>query len=130
MTLKIGRTVSSMTPRPPPSVPSIALLSRLVPSQDRVVVAATTAAVMALFNPLRRRVIDVVDRRFHRTRYTAAQVIETFARAVRDEIDLADVHARLHETISRTVAPSTFALWQPAPVTRASSPPQRRVLDD
>ena len=111
-------------------VASIALLSGLVPSQDRVVVAATTVAVVALFNPLRRRVLDVVDKRFDRTRYIAAQVIETFGRAVHDEIDLADVQARLHDTISRTIAPSTIALWLPAPATRAPSPLRRRAQGD
>lgn len=109
---------------------SIALLSGLVPSQDRLVVAATTVAVMALFNPVRRRVVHVVDRRFDRTRYIAAQVVETFGRAVRDDIELADVHARLHDTIIRTVAPSTVALWQPATVTRTPSRPQRRAPGD
>lgn len=93
----------------------VTLVTAVLPTQDQFAVAATTIAVVALFNPLRRRVVDAVDRRFNRTRYVAQQVIEQFGRSVQDETDLADVNARLDDVLRRTMAPTTVAVWQPPP---------------
>ena len=92
----------------------VTLATTILPTQDQFSVAATTVAVVALFNPLRRRVVDAVDRRFNRTRYVAQQVIEDFGRSVRDETDLDDVRTGVDDVIDRTIAPRTVAIWQPA----------------
>ncbi len=70
--------------------------------------------MLALVNPLRRRVVDAVDRRFNRTRYVAQQVVEAFGREVQDQTELRAVQARLHEVIGRTMAPTTVGVWLPA----------------
>ena len=54
-------------------------LTSLLPDQSRLVVAATTLAVAALFNPVRRRVQGWVDRRFNRSRYDTQRVMDRFA---------------------------------------------------
>lgn len=94
-------------------VAGVAIVSGLLPAQDRLGVALTTVGVVALFDPLRRRVVSAVDRRFDRTRYEAERVVEAFGRDVRDTTDLADLHAQLDDVLARTVAPATVAVWQP-----------------
>ncbi len=69
--------------------------------------------VVALFDPLRRRVIAAVDRRFDRTRYVARQVVEGFGRDVQDVTDPDEIGEHVHSVVSRTVAPTTVAVWQP-----------------
>lgn len=95
-------------------VGGVALVTTVVPAQGRFAVAVTTVVVVALFDPLRRRVVDAVDRRFNRQRYQAQQVVERFGRSVQDETDFDAVRVRLEEALSGTLAPATVALWQPS----------------
>jgi hypothetical protein len=82
-------------------------------------VAASTLAVAAAFNPARRRLQAVVDRRFDRARYDAARAVDGFASRMRDEVDLDEVTARLRETVAATVGPTRVAVWIRAPHDRA-----------
>ncbi len=91
----------------------VATVASVLPTQDRLGVALTTVAVVALFDPLRRRVVDVVDRRFDRTRYVARQVVAGFGRDVQDVTDVGEIADRVHAVVGRTLAPSTVAVWQP-----------------
>jgi hypothetical protein len=74
-------------------------------------VAGSTLAVAAVFNPARRRLQEAVDRRFDRARYDAARAVDAFARRLRDQVDLDQVTAGLHETVVATVAPTRVAVW-------------------
>ena len=100
-------------------VGSVTGITALVPTQDSLAVAVTTIAVVTLFDPLRRRVVDAVDRRFNRTRYVAQQVVEGFGRDVQDVTDLDEIGDRVHDVVSATLAPSTVAVWHPSAGVRA-----------
>jgi len=68
-------------------------------------------AIAALFTPLRRRVQDVIDRRFFRKKYDAQQVLAVFARTARDETDLDELLAELEGVVGETLQPEGVNVW-------------------
>lgn len=92
---------------------AVALVAALVSTQfdSPLVVAATTLAVAAVFNPLRRRVQEWVDRRFNRSRYDAERVMESFARSLRDEIDSGALINGWVGVVSQTMEPFSISVW-------------------
>jgi hypothetical protein len=78
---------------------------------SELAVAASTLAVAAAFGPVRRRVQDVVDRRFNRARYDAERTIAAFASQLRDEVDLEPLLESIVEVVTRTVEPAGASLW-------------------
>jgi hypothetical protein len=60
---------------------------------------------------VRRRIQSVVDRRFNRRRYDAAQTIAAFSAHLRDEIDLATLTGELLTVVDQTMQPTQASLW-------------------
>jgi small-conductance mechanosensitive channel len=87
------------------------LLRSLLPVEGDLAVAASTLAVAALFNPLRRRVQQRVDRRFNRPRYDAEREVERFAGRMRTDLDLDDVTGDLLGVVTMTVQPAAATVW-------------------
>ena len=82
-----------------------------ITGSSELAVAGSTLLVAALFQPIRRRVQHVVDRRFNRTRYDAESTVSAFAARLRDEVDLERLRAEVLATATQTVEPSAVALW-------------------
>jgi hypothetical protein len=74
-------------------------------------VAASTLLAFALFQPLRRRVQDAVDRRFDRARYDAQRTVDSFGRRLRDETDISIVLTDLSRTARSATLPVSLTTW-------------------
>ncbi len=86
-------------------------LGSLVGRENPLAVAGATLAAAALFNPVRRRVQEFVDRRFNRSRYDATRVVDGFASRLREEVDLHGLTTDLTGVVGRTLHPASLSLW-------------------
>jgi hypothetical protein len=87
-----------------------ALLASFTQGQT-LAVAASTLVAFALFQPLRRRVQSIIDRRFDRSRYDGQRISAAFSDRLRTQVDLVTVTADLHATVREAVAPDHMEVW-------------------
>jgi len=89
----------------------VLLVTQVFRLHSTVAVAAATLAAAALFNPVRLRVQQRVDRRFNRARYDADLLVAAFAARLKDTVDLDSVRDDLATVIHRALEPAHVSVW-------------------
>lgn len=87
------------------------LLRNLTGEESPLAIAFSTLVIAVLFNPLRLRIQNFIDRRFYRRKYNASQVLAAFGSQVRDETALDQLGLRISEVLENTLGPETLDIW-------------------
>lgn len=82
-------------------------------SQQPLAIVGSTLVIAALFQPMRRRLQAIIDRRFYRRKYDVAKIMAAFSVTLRNEVDLDQLREQLVAIVQETMQPSHVSLWVP-----------------
>jgi hypothetical protein len=103
-------------------------LVRIVTGQDSpVALVASTLLIAGLFQPIRARIQNTIDRRFYRSKYDAQKTLASFSATLRQEVSLTELRERLVGVVNGTMQPVSASLWLAPPRGEAQIPAQERA---
>ena len=96
------------------------LVETITGDQSPIVIVISTLAIAALFNPLRHRVQNWIDRQFYRNKYDAEVTLEAFSKSLREEVDLDQLSERMLAVVEKTMHPEHISLCLIGPESESS----------
>lgn len=87
------------------------LLTPVAGQSNQLAVVGSTLAIATLFQPLRRQIQRVIDRRFYRRRYSARRTLESYGTKLRAQTDLHQLTDDLVHVVQDTLQPAHVSLW-------------------
>lgn len=89
----------------------VVVLPSLLGTGNDVIVAGATLGAAAAFNPVRRRIRTIVERRFNRARYDAERELVRMSDRLRAQTSVVGVSEVVAVTIANTLEPHGSAIW-------------------